>query len=185
VIRAPAQSTCPYDPSESTSIASPSVGACDSPTLPLEPDSRGQSAGRAIGSRCRAHARRLRRSRCGRAQYRPSSSRAGPATDRRPGQLPKARCSARTADQIRECGHHLPKACWHWLCDQHDGDAPCSALDGGRPKSSMSHHFRVLREAGLVRTRNEDVQAINSLRSDELQRRFPGLLNTVLSAANR
>jgi DNA-binding transcriptional ArsR family regulator len=66
-----------------------------------------------------------------------------------------------------------------------DGDAPCSALDGGRPKSSMSHHFRVLREAGLVRTRNEGVQAINSLRSDELQRRFPGLLNTVLSAANR
>jgi DNA-binding transcriptional ArsR family regulator len=49
----------------------------------------------------------------------------------------------------------------------------------------MSHHFRVLREAGLVRTRNEGVQAINSLRSDELQRRFPGLLNTVLSAANR
>ena len=66
-----------------------------------------------------------------------------------------------------------------------DGDAPCSALDGGRPKSSMSHHFRVLREAGLVRTRNEGVQAINSLRSDELQRRFPGLLNAVLSAANR
>lgn len=66
-----------------------------------------------------------------------------------------------------------------------DGDAPCSALDGGRPKSSMSHHFRVLREAGLVRTRNEGVQAINCLRSDEFQRRFPGLLSAVLAATSR
>jgi DNA-binding transcriptional ArsR family regulator len=29
-----------------------------------------------------------------------------------------------------------------------EGEATCSALDGGRPKSSMSHHFRVLRAAG-------------------------------------
>ena len=30
------------------------------------------------------------------------------------------------------------------------GEASCGELDGGRPKSSMSHHFRVLRDAGLV-----------------------------------
>ena len=66
-----------------------------------------------------------------------------------------------------------------------DGDATCSALDGGRPKSSMSHHFRVLREAGLLRTRNEGVQSINTLRQEEIQKRFPGLLSTVLSVADR
>jgi DNA-binding transcriptional ArsR family regulator len=60
------------------------------------------------------------------------------------------------------------------------GEATCAALDGGRPKSSMSHHFKALRDAGLVRTRNEGVQALNSLRRDELDRRFPGLLATVL-----
>lgn len=61
-------------------------------------------------------------------------------------------------------------------------EASCSALDGGRPKSSMSHHFRVLREAGLVRTRNEGVVHMNALRREELDRRFPGLLDAVLGA---
>ncbi|MHB8283755.1 MAG: ArsR/SmtB family transcription factor [Caulobacteraceae bacterium] len=63
------------------------------------------------------------------------------------------------------------------------GEATCSALDGGRPKSSMSHHFRVLRDAGLVRTRSEGVTHMNSLRRAELDARFPGLLDAVLSAA--
>lgn len=58
-------------------------------------------------------------------------------------------------------------------------EATCSALDGGRPKSSVSHHFRVLREAGLVRTRNEGVTHMNALRRAELNERFPGLLDVV------
>lgn len=61
------------------------------------------------------------------------------------------------------------------------GEASCSALDGGRPKSSMSHHFRVLREAGLVRTRSDGSAHMNALRRDELDRRFPGLLGAVLA----
>lgn len=64
-----------------------------------------------------------------------------------------------------------------------EGQASCNALDQGRPKSSMSHHFRVLRGAGLVRTRVEGTQHINELRREELDRRFPGLLNAVLASA--
>ncbi|WP_315838217.1 helix-turn-helix domain-containing protein [Bradyrhizobium prioriisuperbiae] len=63
-----------------------------------------------------------------------------------------------------------------------DGEATCSALDGGRPKSSMSHHFRVLREAGLVRTRTDGPAHMNDLRRKEIDRRFPGLLAAVLAA---
>lgn len=63
-----------------------------------------------------------------------------------------------------------------------DGEATCSALDGGRPKSSMSHHFRVLREAGLVRTRTDGPAHMNDLRRKEIDRRFPGLLTAVLAA---
>ena len=62
-----------------------------------------------------------------------------------------------------------------------DGDANCAALDGGRPKSTVSHHFRVLREAGLVHTRVEGVVHMNALRRDELDRRFPGLMDAVLA----
>jgi DNA-binding transcriptional ArsR family regulator len=63
-----------------------------------------------------------------------------------------------------------------------EGEATCAALDGGRPKSSMSHHFRVLRESGLVHTRSEGTTHLNSIRSEELERRFPGLLAAVLAA---
>jgi DNA-binding transcriptional ArsR family regulator len=63
-----------------------------------------------------------------------------------------------------------------------DGEATCSALVGGRPKSSMSHHFRVLREAGLVRTRTDGPAHMNDLRRQEIDQRFPGLLAVVLAA---
>jgi len=58
--------------------------------------------------------------------------------------------------------------------------ASCGELDGGRPKSSVSHHFRVLREAGLVHTRNVGTTHMNSLRSEEMEARFPGLLKAIL-----
>lgn len=62
-------------------------------------------------------------------------------------------------------------------------EASCGELDGGRPKSSMSHHFRVLRDAGLVQTRNVGTTHMNSLRSEELNLRFPGLLHSILTQA--
>jgi DNA-binding transcriptional ArsR family regulator len=61
------------------------------------------------------------------------------------------------------------------------GEASCGELDGGRPKSSVSHHFRVLRDAGLVYTHNIGTTHINQLRRDDLQQRFPGLLAAILS----
>lgn len=62
-------------------------------------------------------------------------------------------------------------------------EASCGELDGGRPKSTMSHHFRVLRDAGLVQTRNVGTTHMNSLRGTELELRFPGLLQSILTQA--
>ena len=62
------------------------------------------------------------------------------------------------------------------------GEASCAALGGGRAKSSMSHHFRVLREAGIVRTRTDGPAHVNELRRKEVDKRFPGLLKAVLAA---
>lgn len=58
--------------------------------------------------------------------------------------------------------------------------ASCSELDTGRPKSSMSHHYRILREAGLMRTDVEGTTHVNALRRAELEGRFPGLIKAVL-----
>jgi DNA-binding transcriptional ArsR family regulator len=63
-----------------------------------------------------------------------------------------------------------------------NGDATCGDLDGGRPKSSMSHHFRVLRDSGLIVTQTHGTTHMNALRRDELDRLFPGLLQAVLAA---
>jgi len=64
-----------------------------------------------------------------------------------------------------------------------EGEASCAALDGGRPKSSMSHHFRVLREAGIIQTRNDRTSHMNTLRRNDLDAAFPGLLDAVLAAS--
>lgn len=63
------------------------------------------------------------------------------------------------------------------------GELTCGALTDERPKSSMSHHFRVLREAGLISTRIVGSEHLNALRREDIEARFPGLLGAVLGAA--
>jgi len=64
-------------------------------------------------------------------------------------------------------------------------DLTCSALNAGRPKSSMSFHFSTLRSAGLLWTRIEGSIHLNTLRKGEVDERFPGLLDAVLAAPKR
>lgn len=50
-------------------------------------------------------------------------------------------------------------------------------------KSTLSHHLRVLRDAGITRTRQEGTRCYVVLRRADLDTRFPGLLGAVLAAA--
>ncbi|MFC5813922.1 ArsR/SmtB family transcription factor [Nonomuraea harbinensis] len=50
-------------------------------------------------------------------------------------------------------------------------------------KSTLSHHLKVLRDAGITRTRQEGTRCYVALRRTDLDRRFPGLLDAVLAAA--
>ena len=59
----------------------------------------------------------------------------------------------------------------------------CGSFDVNVTKSTCTHHFRVLREAGLIRQRQQGTMRLNSLRRDDLEARFPGLLGTILKAA--
>ena len=58
----------------------------------------------------------------------------------------------------------------------------CSSCQLDLPKSAMSHHFKVLREAGLIHVRIEGKQRFLSIRYGELEERFPGLLKSVLKS---
>jgi DNA-binding transcriptional ArsR family regulator len=57
-------------------------------------------------------------------------------------------------------------------------------MRGGReiPKSTLSQHFRILREAGLIRAERHGVEVRNSTRCEEVENRFPGLLPAILQA---
>jgi DNA-binding transcriptional ArsR family regulator len=60
---------------------------------------------------------------------------------------------------------------------------PCGTFDLHITKSTMTHHFRILREAGIIEQCSEGTAKLNELRRDDLEARFPGLLNAVLSSA--
>jgi len=60
----------------------------------------------------------------------------------------------------------------------------CGGFDLPITKSTCSHHFRVLREAGVISQRVEGKNKLNVLRRDELDARFPGLLDAVLDASD-
>ena len=59
----------------------------------------------------------------------------------------------------------------------------CSYFDIHMPKSSLSHHFRVLRASGVITTRKEGTSRLNRLRREDLEERFPGVLASVLAAS--
>jgi DNA-binding transcriptional ArsR family regulator len=66
------------------------------------------------------------------------------------------------------------------LAAEPDGERTCGTFELGVSKATRSHHFRVLREAGVTHTRAEGTHRHVSLRRDDLEARFPGLLNSVL-----
>lgn len=55
----------------------------------------------------------------------------------------------------------------------------CAAPDG-LPRATMSNHFNVLRGAGLIEGRKQGTSVIHRLRREEVDARFPGLLDAVL-----
>ena len=59
----------------------------------------------------------------------------------------------------------------------------CGSFDVPVTKSTCTHHFKILREAGVIRQRQEGTKRVNTLRDDDLEDRFPGLLASILRAA--
>lgn len=58
----------------------------------------------------------------------------------------------------------------------------CGTFDYAVTKATFSHHLQILREAGVIRTRQEGTRRMTSLRSDELKKRFPGLIDVIISS---
>lgn len=61
-----------------------------------------------------------------------------------------------------------------------DGELACTTFALPVSKSTQSGHFKVLREAGVIRQRDEGVRRLNRLRRDDLDAHFPGLLDLAI-----
>lgn len=56
------------------------------------------------------------------------------------------------------------------------GDVCCNT-----PRSTLTHHLKILRESGLITTEKQGQTHFNSLRKTDLETRFPGLLKSILT----
>jgi len=66
-----------------------------------------------------------------------------------------------------------------------DGELTCGSFDVPVTKSTCTHHFKVLREAGVIHQRQVGTARLNTLRRDDLDARFPGLVEAILVAGDR
>jgi DNA-binding transcriptional ArsR family regulator len=58
----------------------------------------------------------------------------------------------------------------------------CGSFGFDITKSTLTHHFRTLREAGVIEQHKEGTTKLTLLRREDLDARFPGLLDAVLSS---
>jgi DNA-binding transcriptional ArsR family regulator len=59
----------------------------------------------------------------------------------------------------------------------------CGSFELPVTKSTCTHHFKVLREAGVIHQRTAGTARFNTLRREDLEARFPGLLDAVLASS--
>jgi DNA-binding transcriptional ArsR family regulator len=64
-------------------------------------------------------------------------------------------------------------------------EKPCGTFPVSVSPSTLSHHFRVLREAGVIHQREAGSRRYTSLRRGDLEQRYPGLVDLVLAGAER
>jgi len=67
------------------------------------------------------------------------------------------------------------------LLESESYDHACGWFGFDRPKSSLTHHFKALREAGLIRQRQYGLERRSRVRAEDLNARFPGLLDLVVA----
>jgi DNA-binding transcriptional ArsR family regulator len=88
----------------------------------------------------------------------------------------------RLEDVLQALGDPVRLQIVRTLYGEPGGQRPCGTFGLPVAKSTASHHFRVLREAGLIAQRAAGRERLTELRRDDLDARFPGLLDSVVGA---
>ncbi|WP_101785981.1 ArsR/SmtB family transcription factor [Nonomuraea indica] len=88
----------------------------------------------------------------------------------------------RLTDVLRALSDPVRLLIVHKLAETDELTCADAGLDLGLHKSTVSHHYRTLRDAGVILSKQEGRKIYLSLRRDDLEARFPGLLGSVLAA---
>jgi DNA-binding transcriptional ArsR family regulator len=72
-----------------------------------------------------------------------------------------------------------------YLAREEDKPLACAEFLGLGSKTNLSYHLARLREAGVTRTETAGTSRLISLRRGDLDRRFPGLLDSILASATK
>ncbi|HKN55860.1 MAG TPA: helix-turn-helix domain-containing protein [Amycolatopsis sp.] len=102
-----------------------------------------------------------------------NTARARGLTHANPAEVPLQDALAAVADPVR-------RAILRALAEVPDWAKACGTFDLPVTKATRSHHFAVLRAAGLIEQRDEGPRRLNRLRRTEFDAVFPGLLDLVL-----
>jgi DNA-binding transcriptional ArsR family regulator len=65
------------------------------------------------------------------------------------------------------------------------GEKACGMFGMDMPKSSLSHHFRILRKSGIIVSETQGTILMNRLQRKDLEARFPGLLGSILASTSK
>ena len=88
----------------------------------------------------------------------------------------------RLEDVLQALGDPVRLQIVRTLYAEPEGQRPCGTFGLPVAKSTASHHFRVLREAGVILQRTAGRERLSELRREDLEARFPGLLASVAGA---
>jgi DNA-binding transcriptional ArsR family regulator len=88
----------------------------------------------------------------------------------------------RVEDVLQALGDPIRLSIVRTLYVESGGERPCGTFGLPVAKSTASHHFRVLREAGVISQRSSGRERLTELRRDDVEARFPGLLGSVVGA---
>jgi DNA-binding transcriptional ArsR family regulator len=85
-----------------------------------------------------------------------------------------------TLEQVmRALGDPVRLSVVRQLLDAHGKEKACGTFQYTVSKATFSHHLKILREAGIIRTRQDGTRKMTSLCGDNLERRFPGLIGLI------
>ncbi|WP_042381530.1 ArsR/SmtB family transcription factor [Streptacidiphilus melanogenes] len=110
-----------------------------------------------------------------------------PSTERAPGTSHRAAPEHANLDEVRletallALADPVRQTLVRALAEAGDWERPCGSFDVPVTKATLSRHFAVLREAGLLEQRDAGPRRLNRLRRPEFDARFPGLLALVLA----